>query len=141
MSRDIEELKKNKSIFVTQGTDVPYTWQATIIGPPGSPYEDGVFKLDITFPSDYPIHRPIFKFCTPIFHPNIDDTLCVKSDILKSSNWRPNMTIAEQLLHIDELLKCPKPMWGVHPYAAYMYRENKSEYFRIARKWTQKYAK
>ncbi|KAL7227081.1 hypothetical protein ACSBR1_022030 [Camellia fascicularis] len=33
-------------------------WVATLIGHSGTPYEDGIFFLDITFPSEYPFKPP-----------------------------------------------------------------------------------
>lgn len=45
--------------------------KASILGPPGTPYEGGTFMVDIKMPNDYPFRPPVMKFDTKVWHPNI----------------------------------------------------------------------
>merc|ERR1712071_668574 len=62
-----------------------FHWQATIMGPPDSPYQGGVFFLTIHFPTDYPFKPPKVAFTTRIYHPNINSNGSICLDILRSN--------------------------------------------------------
>lgn len=80
-----------------------YEWNSTILGPPGSVYEGGVFFLDIHFPSDYPFKPPKVIFRTRIYHCNVNSQGMICLDILKD-NWSPALTISKILLSVCSLL-------------------------------------
>lgn len=80
-----------------------YEWVSTILGPPGSVYEGGVFFLDIHFSPEYPFKPPKVTFRTRIYHCNINSQGVICLDILKD-NWSPALTISKVLLSICSLL-------------------------------------
>lgn len=80
-----------------------YEWVSTILGPPGSVYEGGVFFLDIHFTPEYPFKPPKVTFKTRIYHCNINSQGVICLDILKD-NWSPALTISKVLLSICSLL-------------------------------------
>ena len=59
-------------------------WEVILPGPTQSPFENGVFVLDLQFPTDYPFKPPKMKYDTKIWHPNISSvTGAICLDILK----------------------------------------------------------
>ncbi|KAJ4768935.1 Ubiquitin-conjugating enzyme E2 28 [Rhynchospora pubera] len=116
-----------------------FHWQATIMGPPDSPYSGGVFLVNIHFPPDYPFKPPKVAFKTKVFHPNINSNGSICLDILKEQ-WSPALTISKVLLSICSLLTDPNPDDPLVPEIAHMYKTDRTKYENTARSWTQKYA-
>ena len=116
-----------------------YHWQATIIGPEKTPYENGVFFLDIHFPADYPFKPPKINFKTKIYHCNISSSGSICLDILKDK-WSPALTINKVLLSICSLFSDCNPDDPLVTEIANIYRTNKSKHDANAREWATKYA-
>ncbi|CAL1273804.1 unnamed protein product [Larinioides sclopetarius] len=120
------------------GNDL-YRWQAIIMGPKNSPYEGGVFSLDMHFPKNYPMKPPKVKFTTKVYHPNIDSSGNICLDILLN-NWSPALTVSKLLLSICSLLCDPNPDSSLAAAIARIYLADREKYYEHARKWTKKYA-
>ncbi len=117
----------------------PYTWQATIIGPEGSPYHGGIFKLVIHIPVDYPFKAPKITFKTKIYHCNVNINGSICLDILKD-NWSPALTISKALLSICSLMDDPNPNDPLMPEIAALFVKDRAKHDANARDWTMKYA-
>jgi ubiquitin-conjugating enzyme E2 D/E len=116
-----------------------FHWQANIMGPPDSPYQGGVFFLNIHFPTDYPFKPPKITFTTRIYHPNINSNGSICLDILKDQ-WSPALTISKVLLSISSLLNDANPDDPLVPEIANIYKTDKTKYEATAKEWTRKYA-
>ncbi|KAI5607724.1 ubiquitin-conjugating enzyme E2 E2, partial [Silurus asotus] len=114
-----------------------YEWRSTILGPPGSVYEGGVFFLDIAFTPDYPFKPPKVTFRTRIYHCNINSQGVICLDILKD-NWSPALTISKVLLSICSLLTDCNPADPLVGSIATQYLTNRAEHDRIAKQWTKR---
>jgi ubiquitin-conjugating enzyme E2 D/E len=116
-----------------------YHWHAVIIGPEGSPYQTGMFNLDIIFPVDYPFKAPKISFKTKIYHCNVNSNGAICLDILKD-NWSPALTISKVLLSICSLMDDPNPNDPLVPDIAQLLVKDKARHNEIARAWTRDYA-
>ena len=120
-------------------SDDIYKWQATIMGPAGSPYEGGVFYIRIEFPINYPFKPPNITFITKIYHCNISASGSICLDILKDQ-WSPALTISKVLLSICSLLDDPNPDDPLVPEIADLFKSDREMHDENARHSTLKYA-
>ncbi|KAL6513741.1 Constitutive photomorphogenesis protein 10 [Orobanche hederae] len=117
-----------------------YHWVATLFGSPGTPYEGGIFFLDITFPSDYPFKPPKVVFRTRIYHCNVDSNGNVSLDIL-NDGWSPALTISKVLVALGSIFTNPDTHKPIVPGIAHLYLANKAKHDELAAEWTQRFAK
>jgi len=81
-------------------------WRVLIEGPPGSPFEGGVFALHVVMPEDYPFKPPSITFETPVCHCNVNDSGKLCLDILKDK-WNPALSVPKCLEAIRNMLVNP----------------------------------
>ena len=110
-----------------------------IEGPGDSPYERGVFQLELFLPADYPMAPPKVRFLTKIYHPNVDKLGRICLDILKDK-WSPALQIRTVLLSIQALLSAPNPDDPLDNTVAEVWKKNEPEALRRAREFTESFA-
>ncbi|OQR95114.1 ubiquitin-conjugating enzyme E2 [Achlya hypogyna] len=114
-------------------------FQVVIAGPQSSPYENGIFKLELFLPADYPMAPPKVRFLTRIYHPNIDKLGRICLDILKDK-WSPALQIRTVLLSIQALLSAPNPDDPLANDVADHWKSDEPAALRTAMEWTRRFA-
>ena len=114
-------------------------FQVIVCGPGESPYEGGIFNLELFLPGDYPMAPPKVRFLTKIYHPNVDKLGRICLDILKDK-WSPALQIRTVLLSIQALLSAPNPDDPLDTGVAEMWKSDEPQAVKIAAEWTAQYA-
>ena len=141
IQKELMEIERDPPFGCSAGpkNDDIMNWKAIMTGPPGTPYQGGLFELNINFPLDYPFKPPKVIFGTKIYHPNINSNGGICLDILKEQ-WSPALTISKVLLCISSLLDDANPDDPLVPEIAALYKTNRKKFEENARNWTYKYA-
>lgn len=141
LKKELRDFLKDPPMFCSAAPeeDDMTRWAATIIGPEGSVYQGGVFKLTVYFSPDYPFKPPKIRFTTKIYHMNINSNGAICLDILKDQ-WSPALTISKVLLSLCSLLTDPNPDDPLVPEIARQYKHERVAHDLTAREWVVKYA-
>ncbi|EPS44071.1 hypothetical protein H072_1927 [Dactylellina haptotyla CBS 200.50] len=127
-------------IVVESPHDDLFILDVTLIGPVGTPYESGAFRLSIKCTDTYPSSPPTANFKTKIWHPNVDEKsgeVCV--DTLKTS-WTPTTKLRDVLEVIRSLLIHPNPSSALNSEAGLLAEEDYKAFSRQAKLMTKIYA-
>lgn len=120
--------------------DDPKHWTCLMIGPEGTPYANGYFRLTIDFTEDPPTKPPKIKFLTEVYHLNIykDGDVCLKSN----NEFGEGAKFIEVFYEIYYLFikQNPASTWPSFKDRKEQYESHREEFNRIASEWTKKYA-
>lgn len=95
--------------------------KALVIGPAGTPYQNGIFLFDLMLPHDYPNKPPSMRFLTTAsgtvrFNPNLYDNGSVCLSLLGTwigPSWQPSKsTILQLLVSVQSLVFVPDPYYN-----------------------------
>merc|ERR1712146_118728 len=117
-----------------------FSWEATMKGPEGSPYEGGTFKLKMGFPQEFPFKPPTVKFVTKMYHCNIGENGDVCMSLLRDG-WSPAHRLDKVMNELQSLIACPNPDDPLNADSAALYRDNRAEYNRKAQECVRQHAK
>ena len=146
MKKELERLKKDPPHGVTCWSKEGRLnhLEANLLGAGGTPYEGGVFKVEIKIPNNYPFEPPHVQFLTKIYHPNIDTAGRICLDVLKSpptGSWKPTHNLSLVLTSIQLLLAEPNPDDGLMADISREYKHERPTFVTKAKEWTCRYAK
>lgn len=143
ITKELEEVSKDDGTSGVTATMVQGDRRhllGKIKGSSGTPYEGGVFEIEIRIPQQYPFVPPKMRFRTKIWHPNISSqTGAICLDILKDQ-WSPALTIKTALLSLQALLCSPEPDDPQDAQVAKMYKNDRATFQQTAKFWTDTYA-
>lgn len=114
--------------------------RGSVPGPKDTPYDGGLFIVDIDLDNQYPFVPPKMRFLTKVWHPNVSSqngAICL--DILKDQ-WSPALTIKTALLSLQALLSSPQPDDPQDAVVAKEYLTNHPKFVETAKNWTDTYA-
>ena len=111
-------------------------------GPKDSPYENGVWKVHVELPAEYPFRSPSIGFVNRIFHPNVDEmagSVCL--DVINQT-WSPMYDLVNVFeIFLPQLLLYPNPADPLNGDAASLLMRSPEQYKIRVKDYVERYAK
>ncbi|XP_064416996.1 ubiquitin-conjugating enzyme E2 L3 isoform X2 [Latimeria chalumnae] len=116
-----------------------FLWQGLIL-PDNPPYDKGAFKIEISFPAEYPFKPPKITFKTKIYHPNIDDKGQVCLPIINAENWKPATKTDQVIQALIALVNNPEPEHPLRADLAEEFTRDYKKFMKNAEDYTKKFS-
>uniref|UniRef100_UPI00358DDE13 ubiquitin-conjugating enzyme E2 L3-like n=1 Tax=Myxine glutinosa TaxID=7769 RepID=UPI00358DDE13 len=142
LNKEVQDLKTQglrsfRNIVVDESNILQ--WQGLLV-PDNPPYDKGAFKVDITFPCEYPFKPPKVTFRTKIYHPNVDERGQVCLPIVSPENWKPATKTGQVIQALLALVNDPEPEHPLRAELAEEYTQDRKRFMRTAEEHTRKHA-
>ncbi|GFR71333.1 ubiquitin-conjugating enzyme [Elysia marginata] len=131
-------LKKSFRDIVVDESNI-LLWHGLIV-PDNPPYNKGAFKIEISFPAEYPFKPPKVLFKTKIYHPNIDEKGQVCLPIINAENWKPATKTDQVVASLLSLINDPEPEHPLRGDLAEEFTKEKKKFLKNAEEFTRKYS-
>ena len=113
-------------------------WRLYLIGRDGTAYDNGIFQLSVSFPSEYPFICPDFLFDTKIFHPSVDENGRMSTSFF--SDFHPHMSMCDLLKNIASAIYIPNEGDVLNSDAASLYKYDRESFKTNTAIWVSQYA-
>lgn len=114
LERDWQLLSQLPNLTVEAVEDRERVWIVKQRGATGTPYAEGAYEWEVSFPPDYPFKPPWGKLKTEIYHVNLSMatrrtmmTAWLPKDQGGGLSWAPQFTVADIFEAIDRLMTEP----------------------------------
>ena len=125
IKRIVRDIKLLDELNIQYEVINKYCIECYINGPKETVYENGIWKINIQFPQNYPFKSPSIGFLDKIYHPNVDyasGSICLN---VLNEEWQPIYTIQHILeTFLPQLLTYPNSDDPLNNDAAKLYLEN-----------------
>lgn len=107
-------------------------WKVYIYGPEGSEYEKKWWYMHVTFPDQYPVEPPDFRYVTIPYHLNIsvEGRICLN---LIQKGYDSSIHVVDIIQQLLELFLLPSDETPVQFEVYDLYRNNRTQYDKLAR--------
>lgn len=109
-------------------------------GSEGTPYANGLWRLHLKIPPDYPKNPPKATFKTRIYHPNVEESTGVVCLETLKRDWDPKLTLKDILITISCLLIQPNPDSALNSAAGALIQEDYNAFSTQAKLMTSIHA-
>lgn len=121
--------------------DTLFKLHVTFHGPKDSPYEGGVWRVNVQISDGYPYRSPSIGFLNKIFHPNIDEvsgSVCL--DVINQT-WSPMYDLVNVFeAFLPQLLMYPNPADPLNGEAAALLMNTPDDYKGRVREYVRRFA-